>query len=168
MPHGDIVRIVAIAIALLVASAGSIAHQVSTCEDSLRSLERVLKASTVFTAESPLLFDILRMAKSANPDVPEDAWQKLGPEIAASVSASMKNDGGATLRWLRVAFAQLSDSELERIAQIYRDPVFVRAQMSMSSASSQQEAMRRTLLNSQLMVRGINAVLKSRGMIEIH
>jgi hypothetical protein len=162
------VRIIAIALALLFTSAGTIAQQVSAREDSLRYLEVAFRASTVFTAESPLLVDILSTAKSANPNVPEAEWQNLRPEFAASVSMSIKNDGGATLRWLRVAYAQLSDSELERVAQIYRDPVFVKAQISMSSAASQREAMQRTFVDSQLMVQGINAVLKSRGLIEIH
>jgi hypothetical protein len=163
-----LVRSTAAAFVLLVVAASAGAQQSPTREESLRKLENTFKVTTFFTADSPLLIDLLHSAKSANPGVSESTWQSLRAEFATSVNTSMQNDSGATLRWLNVALSQLSDSEVERIAQIYSDPVFVKAQQSMASAASQQEAMRRTFLNSQLMMLGINSVLKKHGMREVH
>ena len=160
-------RTAAAAFVLLFASTACLS-QSGTREETLHKLEGAFQTATAFTAESPFLLDMLSNAKAANPGVPETTWQALRPEFAASITASLQNDGGATLRWLRVAFASLSDPELEHVAQIYSDPVFLKAQQSMASAPSQQESMRRNLVNAQLISRGINSVLRSHGLKEVH
>ena len=162
-------KLIAVACILFVASLSCNAQQSSPIrEEILHKLEKTFQVSTVFTPDSPLLTGLLQSAKSANPSAPESTWQSLRPEFAASINAAMQNDDGATLRWLRIAFVQLSDFELERIARIYEDPVFAKAQQSMASTASQQEALRRNFVNARLMSAGINAVLSKHGMNEAH
>jgi len=132
-----------------------------------RRIEVAFKQASVFTADSPLLEGLLQSAKSSNPAVPDAVWQSLRPELAASVTAALQDDGGATLRWLHASLDQLSDSELEHMASIYEDPVFLKAQRSMASAGAQQEAMKRSLLNALLISAGTNSVLSKHGLKEV-
>jgi hypothetical protein len=155
----------ALAFTLVVASLVCQAQSTSREESFLR-IERSFKVATLFTADSPMLVSLLQSAKSANPSVSETDWRNMQPEFATSITSALRNDGGSMLRWLHASLDQLTDAELERMAEIYEDPVFAKSQKAMSSAAAQQEAMRRNLVSARLISVGINSVLSKHGLKE--
>ena len=88
-------------------------------EASIARIEKAYAQTSLLAPDSPFTETLLGAAKAANPDVTEEAWAAIKPEVTAAVSAVMTDKGGLVDSLVRASVGALSDAELRRLMAMY-------------------------------------------------
>ena len=156
-----------ISIALIISAVAS--AQTSQREMTIRHIVEVaFNQANVYSAKSPIIESLLGPAKSANPGVSPEAWEKMKPELSAALTKAMSENGGILGGALNGAFDGLSDSELERVSQLLDDPAYRKFQVALANPAVQRRVMQSSMASAGRMNATVNAVLASHGLKEVH
>lgn len=132
---------------------------------TIRLIEEVaFGQANVYTAKSPLIEMFLAPAKSANPGVSPETWEKVKSDLAAALAKAMSENGGPMGGVLTGAVDTLSDEELDRISKLLNDPIYRKFQTALSRPEVQQRIMQKSAANSMKMIAVVNTVLANSGL----
>ena len=137
-------------------------------EAAIARIEQAYAQTSLLAPDSPFTERLLGGAKSANPQVSEEGWAAITPEVTAAVSAVMTDKGGLVDSLVRASVAALSDPELKRLLAIYEDPVFRKMQRAMASSTTQHELSKAMWGDTVRISGAINGVLTRHGLREVH
>ena len=85
-------------------------------------------AASVVGADSPIVEMILSSARPLNPNTEDTTWKEIRTEVAASLTSTLTEKGGALDVLLRGALDPLSTAELKRLSSLLSDPVYKKFQ----------------------------------------
>lgn len=157
------------AIAFALTAPAVTSAQTSPRELTIRHIVDVaFNQANVYSAKSPIIERLLGSAKSANPAVSPDAWEKMKPELSIGLTKAMSENGGVFGGALNGAFDELSDSELDRVSQLLDDPVYKKFQTALANPAVQQRVMQLSMASASRMNAALNIVLASHGLREVH
>jgi len=153
----------AFVIAVLMSS--TVHAQTSHRDMTLRHIEEVAFGQTnVYTAKSPFIEMFLAPAKSANPSISLETWEKVKSDLAVALAKAMSENGGPMGGVLTGAVDTLSDDELERVSKLLDDPTYKKFQTALSRPEIQQRVMQKSAANSMKMIAVVNTVLANSGL----
>ncbi len=142
--------------------------QVSTREASIQRIVKLYGAEQSIGADSPVLFETFQQMREENPGVPEEKWTVVKQEVAAAIQNMYTREGGVFDALIRGAVVDMSDVELERLAQLMADPVHQKFQRLMTSRQG-QDRMLELMARAVLAYFGeINEVMRRHGLKEVH
>ena len=142
--------------------------QTSKREALIQRIEMAYAGPAVFDVDSPLLAQVLGGARAANVGVSAELWAALKPEFAVAITAVMRDDDGLLRNALRTGFASMSDEELDKLAGLLEDPVYVKFQGIMVGPIAQTAILKGTALKGMRLGGAINSVLSKHGLREVH
>jgi hypothetical protein len=137
-------------------------------EKYISTLESLFFKTTLLSANSPFVSNLLGPAKSANPGVSDDAWTSVASELAIAFDAVLKERGGLTDTALRSAVQEMSTRELEHLTAILSDPVFQKYSAATRSAAAQKQLARALMETTVKLKEALNGILRERGLKEVH
>lgn len=108
---------------------------------------------------------LLAAAKSANPNINSEKWEKVKVDTAASLTRTLAENGGPMGGVLVGALDAMSDTELERVAQLLDDPAYSKFQAILASSAVQQRVLQKTAKTSEKINDAVNAAISSNGLI---
>ena len=87
----------------------------------------------ILPADSPVIDMWMQAPRAKNPQVTEETWRVMKQEIWEALSKVLGQKEGVLDKFLRRTMDGLSNSELERMAEIFADPVYAKFQQTMLS-----------------------------------
>ena len=159
---------VAIIPALLLLFVSNSFAQTTSRDAIIEKIESAYTRTTMFSAESPFVKNMLAPAITANPGVSKEAWADIAKEVAPALSNVMAEKGGLMDTLLRTSLESLSEDELKRLESILNDPAYLKFQAAMAAPSVQRQLMQSVMSNTLKMGAAINGVLSKHGFNEVH
>jgi hypothetical protein len=145
------------------AIAGSPSH-----EKLVDEIEAIYFPAAVFTADSPVIKQLLDSAAKANPGVDDVTWQSVRAETATVITRLLTAKGSIVETQFRSSVESFSDDELKVIRRIFGDPTYRKYQAAMASNAAQKNALTNSTKLGLQLTSEINAILISHQLNEVH
>jgi hypothetical protein len=142
--------------------------QVSTREALIARVSALYSADQELDADSPVLLQLFQLIREENQSVPEEQWRVVRGEVAAALHGMYTRQGGVFDALVRGTVVDLSDTELERLAQLMADPVHRKFNRAMASRQGQERMFELTVKAMLGSFGEINQVMRRHGLKEIH
>ena len=166
--NGSYMRAASVIVASLMCCGLVCAAQDPGRESLISRIEVQYTYSTVFGADSPFIGEMLRDARSSNPNIDEAMWKEVQIDVAAALTSVLTAKGGALDLFLRGGLDPLSTDELKRLSSLLSDPVYKKFQGSMNSAANQKQMVQSIMASSLSMMAAVNGVLTKHGLTVPH
>lgn len=137
-------------------------------EKYVSAIESSYLKTTVLTADSPFVSNLLTSAKSANPGIPNDVWTSVASEVASAFEALLKEKGGLMDTVLRSAVEDFSTDDLAHLSVVLSDPIFMKYSAATRSAAAQKQLAKAFWETSAKLREAVNKSLRDRGLKEVH
>jgi hypothetical protein len=148
--------------------ASDVVAQTNSRDAIIEKIESAYTRTTMFSAESPVVKNMLAPAMTTNPGVSTEVWTGIAKEVALALSKVMTEKGGLMDTFLRGSLEPLSEAELKRLETLLTDPVYLKFQAGMGSPSTQRQFVQAIMSNTERMGIAINEVLVKHGLKKIH
>jgi hypothetical protein len=137
-------------------------------EKYISAIESIYFKTTVLSADSPFVSNLLVSAKSANPGVSDGVWTSVASEVAGAFEGLLREKGGLTDTVLRSAMQDLSTADLAHLTDVLSDPVVMKYFAATRSAATQKQLAKGLWATTARLEEAVNKSLRERGLKEVH
>jgi hypothetical protein len=127
-------------------------------------IETQYATAAVIGKDSPMVEMMVANARSQNPNTDEATWTAIRAEVAAALTSMITAKDGVLDQLLSKALEPLSTPDLKQLADLLKNPVYVKFQAVVNSAENQTRMMQVLAAQMPAFVGGLNDVLQKHGL----